>query len=511
MRLLCIYLLLQTVSTLAAFRGYHGGSRVCDQWKCLNGKFNFTEVLPQKDRYSEFIKGRLPAEWHILADNAVDRCYEFQTMEKYTNTCPGQGLLHCVMDKLIQGCPLEYWQQRDACAPVSSLAGNNYMFSQSRYENLQENMPLERRSAQFLENYFKSKCCDLPQLFNDSLLSECGFTEMLHYIYREANLKTAFRSGPSIQDVATKRADGNVVGEVYNFHMLPETTTSASNFEYATITDEEGQDDQIEEIQDPLDCCQQIDDFIQPNWRAECDFELKWDSKHRLTYRNYNDDIPTNTKQCKDLPPAMSCVLNNMGLLNQWGFVNHFGMKNRIREYSNYRPSYLYEVLNAAFLFAPWYDDFCNSPRKLFNLLDAMLLVCDLSKRRTNHQCNIMFTEISNSLSNTSRVALDEIQRNSNRGSGYVYDGGYSSRKLLNNQQSTRPTLSSSKVKFNTTYNAKRYDFGVLGLLGTPPPVSLIDLKPKNKTLVLLPVYQRTPKHDPLAINSLHNDGVLRG
>nr|XP_034829419.1 uncharacterized protein LOC117986654 [Maniola hyperantus] len=482
----------------------------CDQWKCLNGKFNFTDVLPQKDQYSNVIKGLLPAEWHYQADVAVDKCYEFQAMEKYTNICPGQGLLHCVVDKLIQSCPLEYWHRRDACAPVSCLPGNNYMFAQSRYNNLQENMPLERRSAQFLENYFKSKCCDLPQLFNDSLLNECGFTEVLHYIYREADLKTAFRSGPSIQDVPTKKTD-DVVGEVYNFHMLPESTTPASNFEYSTIHDEMNQDGQIEEIQNPLDCCQQIDDFIQPNWRAECDFKLKWDSKHRLTDRNYTDDTPINTVQCKDLPPAMSCVLNKMGLLNQWGFINHFGMKNRIREYSNYRPSYLYEVLNAAFLFAPWYDDFCDSPRKLFNLLDAMLLVCDLSKRRTNHHCNKMFIEISDSLSNKTRVTLDEVQRNSNQDAGYVYDGGYSSRKLNNQHLNSRLILPSSKVTLNSTYNTKRYDFGVLGLLGTPPPVSLIDLKPQNKTLVLLPVYQRTPKNDPLAINSLHNDGVLRG
>ncbi|XP_039754950.1 uncharacterized protein LOC120629928 isoform X2 [Pararge aegeria] len=506
MKLLCAILFLQTVWAYTDFRGYFSNSRVCSKWECLNKKFNFTDILPDKDNYTDFIKGLLPVEWHASAEGAVEKCYEPRGLEKYVNTCPGQSLLHCVVDRMVQECPSTFWNQDDGCGSVTSLAGNNYMFSQSRYRNM-SNMPSERR---FLPNFFKSRCCDLPQMFNESLLRECGFSEKLRYIYRESTFSThSFRNGPRMPDIKPKRTDGEVQGQVYNFHLLPESTTSV----LSTSTNVEDQEEGNDEYQDPLDCCEEIDDFVHPTWRCECDFKLKWDLRHRLTNFNYTEfKVSTNNAECEDLKPSSSCVLDKIGLLNQFGFIKHFEMKNRIRAYSNGKSSYLYAVFNSAFLNVPRYENQCDSPRKLFNLLDAMLVVCNPTKRRSNRQCNKIFTEIRDSVSDITKESLDKILNSQNQ--NVEYTGFTSTQSVIQPENLYFPIPSSHRrlrQPNSRIENSLRYDFGVLGLLGTAPPVATIDLKPKNKTLVLLPVYQRTPKNDPLAINSLHNDGVMRG
>lgn len=44
--------------------------------------------------------------------------------------------------------------------------------------------------------------------------------------------------------------------------------------------------------EDPLDCCD-VSGFIEPSWKSECGFQLKWDVKNRLTI--LNSDVPTST------------------------------------------------------------------------------------------------------------------------------------------------------------------------------------------------------------------------
>ncbi|XP_052740994.1 uncharacterized protein LOC112051723 isoform X2 [Bicyclus anynana] len=418
MSIVCAYLFLHTVSAQVGFGGYFGFSQVCQKWGCINRKFNFNDVLPLENQYKDFIKEMFAIEFHDVALRAVDRCYESEHTVKYTNTCPGQALLHCVMDKLIQDCPEPYWKQDDGCATVASLAGNDYMFSQSRYKNLQRNLPLEKRPSMFL-HYFRSRCCDLQQMFNESLLSECGITEMLHYFDREPQLRTpAFRNGPSIEDVTTKKTGADVIGQVYNFHLLSEITTSTTSMDYSTNADDD--EDGNYEGQDPLDCCEEIARFIRHDWRTDCDFKLKWDQQLRLVV--HHDEQVENTRnneQCEDLTQSASCVLNKMGILNRFGFIDQFTMKNKIRAYSNGKTSYMYAVFNSAFLNVPRYREQCDSPRRLFNLLDAMLVVCDPAKRVSNRQCNKIFTDIRNSVSDITKENLDQIVNNQNQNVQY--------------------------------------------------------------------------------------------
>ena len=46
---------------------------------------------------------------------------------------------------------------------------------------------------------------------------------------------------------------------------------------------------------DPLDCCI-VDEFIQPKWRTECGFKLKWDDINRLSIFNESDVSTTTTE-----------------------------------------------------------------------------------------------------------------------------------------------------------------------------------------------------------------------
>ncbi|XP_045498998.1 uncharacterized protein LOC123696692 isoform X1 [Colias croceus] len=604
---------------------YLGNSRLCHQWNCINTKLNLTDALPPKDKYWNILSNFLAPEWQEIGQNAVNACYGERT-KKYTNTCPGQALMHCVVDQMIDNCPAGRWNQEDGCASVSSLAAYNYMFSQSRYNNLENNLPNERRPSWFLQKYFNTKCCDLPPLFGEDMVKECGFKKFMEYHIHTAQTDRPFR---------------------YSLLNLAPTTTES-------VTE-----DSSEEM-DPLECCN-LSGFIEDSWRSECHFEMSWDVHKRLGFIDVSSHEPSTTttervpkvndvkvvplsceketcifkklnvinesgildtvaftklldnmtntypewtkpkarvmtqclnklhrmydaecslnevlqcvfdvlsencpqarkddpcKQknsdtkdicqisggkytpkyrrqfcgipnlvpphiltecgvtslstlqyvpqydkikpyrwenkvhCKELTPPTSCLLNKMGVLSKYGFVDYFSMKNLIHSYST---SPLYELYFSVFLTTPMYKEYCSSPKKLLNLIDFMLMTCPATKRKENiPKCRKMFHELNTSVpQEMTRDQLTQIFRS------------------IHNSISTKPspTVQKNKAYFKTN---KLFDFGIFGAKDAPP-VNIIDVKPKPKTLVVLPVYQRMPnKTTGFPINSLQKDGIYR-
>ncbi|XP_041979709.1 uncharacterized protein LOC121733508 isoform X2 [Aricia agestis] len=624
MRVLWLYLLVNTVTTQAGFgRSYLGNSRLCHTWNCLNQHLNLTDALPPRDQYAATIRALLPGSWSDTLDVALDVCYGNRT-RKYTNTCPGQALLHCTVDQLIQNCPSESWVKPDGCTPLSSVAAFPYMFSQSRYINLAENLPIERRPTWFLTNYFNTKCCELPQLFPDSVLQRCNFSQFMFYHVHQP-----------------QRAS---VGFEINRQPPVFPTSTPSEVQHATKDENENLD--------PLSCCD-MSEFIRPEWRARCGFDLRW-GPNRLdiasppvvttpaptmsTVKTYDVKIvplkchtqdciyrrlgiisdngvdiegfaklldnmtdhnpewskakarvvtkclskpiqgydaecplspilgctadilsencpnapkndpckyggqvpdgitcqisaslyrPKNRRQfcslpnlvsladldrcnvvwtwrqqnvpaqlkpttkkwaatsnCKELTESTTCLLSQMGVLNKYGFLDYFKMKDRIREFSHENWSQ-FGVYNAAFQSMPLYREYCSSPKKLLNVLDAMLMTCPASKRSNSRQCAAMFNEMSN-LHNVTQQKLDNI--------------------MSHLQNIFIPPPPPQKLKRVTIKTNAIYDFGIFNN-DDVPPVKLIDVKPKNKPLVLIPVYQRIK----YPLHQVNNDGVFRG
>lgn len=64
-----------------------------------------------------------------------------------------------------------------------------------------------------------------------------------------------------------------------------------------------------------------------------------------------------------------------MGVLNKYGFVDYFKMKDRIRNSTANKEPTLEAIYLNAFNSDILYDGHCNSPKKLLNVLDSMLMV----------------------------------------------------------------------------------------------------------------------------------------
>ncbi|XP_004930684.1 uncharacterized protein LOC101740799 [Bombyx mori] len=290
-------------------------SRLCHQWSCINTKLGFPESLPPREQSAVVLSRILPdGAWRNLTDHILDVCYENRP-RTYTNTCPGQGLLHCLMYQMIENCPEESLRKDDVCSPVSSLSGFNYMFSQSMYEDLEEHLPVEIRPEWFLRNYFKSKCCQVPPLVNMSTLLECGFSSILQ-IYthgpRYAHEKQLHKLPVAVATTSTPKSDSiNVV-------RLPEVQTP---------------DVDITNL-DPLDCCD-MSEFIQPSWRTQCNFRLNWDNRNRLSIDISHGAATTQTPVPTTKPKALrdfmvvpqscdktTCVFKKLNIVSDKGVVD---------------------------------------------------------------------------------------------------------------------------------------------------------------------------------------------
>ncbi|XP_013166306.1 PREDICTED: uncharacterized protein LOC106116822 isoform X1 [Papilio xuthus] len=270
MRILLICALFQYAFAQVGFgTSYLRNSRLCHQWNCINEKLGLTDTLPPREQFTNILDNLLPAEWHDAGLEALDTCYSNRT-RRYTNTCPGQALMHCVVDNLMANCPGDKWTKEDGCNPVSALAGSKYMFSQSRYVNLQQNIQKERRPKWFLEHYFSTKCCDLPQLFNSTVLTECGFDTFLLYHLHDPQIDAHLPS-EHIRPLSSNHLRASIS------HFIPVRSHKPAD----TATTDFGGIEENEAVNDPLDCCD-MTDFILPEWREECAFQLSWHRHDRL-------------------------------------------------------------------------------------------------------------------------------------------------------------------------------------------------------------------------------------
>ncbi|CAH2046622.1 unnamed protein product, partial [Iphiclides podalirius] len=303
---------------------YLRNSRLCHQWNCLNVKLGLEDSLPTRERYAGVLNSILPAEWRDVSNRALDVCYSNRS-RRYTNTCPGQALMHCVVDNLIANCPGDKLWKGDGCAPVSSLAANKYMFFQSRYANLQGNIPLERRPAWFLQNYFSANCCQLPDFFNATVLQECGFESFMLYHIHDAQLDSQlkFNRDSVISNQQRARASHFVPSSE---NEKPKTVDSTKTGNFVGK--------EVNEVNDPLDCCD-LEGFVAPEWRAECGFRLTWNTRDRLLIHDRNPvtEGPTTTEPAgvkgaadvKIVPLSCereACVFGKLGVVSGSGAVD---------------------------------------------------------------------------------------------------------------------------------------------------------------------------------------------
>ncbi|GBP01140.1 hypothetical protein EVAR_2380_1, partial [Eumeta japonica] len=156
-------------------------------------------------------------------------------------------------------CPAEHQRKDDACAPVSSLAGFKYMFSQS------------------------SKCCNLPDLINSTILSECRFEQFMKYYDHKP---------PTVQ-----------------IKVLP--YDSYRNYEHGETIKTEIPDAHVEV--DPLSCCD-LSDFINASDVEECGFEMTWNDTSRLVIKDNTrlNHSTTTTTTTTPRPTTVSPVQRNV-------------------------------------------------------------------------------------------------------------------------------------------------------------------------------------------------------
>ncbi|KPJ10115.1 hypothetical protein RR48_05750 [Papilio machaon] len=317
MRILLICALFQYAFAQVGFgRSYLRNSRLCHQWNCVNVKLGLTDTLPPREQFSSILDNLLPAEWHDAGLEALDTCYGNRT-RRYTNTCPGQALIHCVVDNLMANCPDDKWAKEDGCNPVSALAGSKYMFSQSRYANLQQNILKERRPKWFLEHYFSTKCCELPQLFNSTVLTECGFDTFLLYHLHDPQID-AHLTSEHIRPLSSNHLRASIS------HYIPVRSQAPA----VTDTTNFGGIEENEVVNDPLDCCD-MRDFILPEWREECSFQLSWHRHDRLVINQVRQpvtDPPVTTEtnepkvtDVKIVPHSCeieTCIFSKLGVVS---------------------------------------------------------------------------------------------------------------------------------------------------------------------------------------------------
>lgn len=325
-------------------RSYLKNTRLCHQWNCISTKLGLPDSLPSREESETVFRRVLPeGPWQDVIGDVLENCYENRT-RRFTNTCPGQALMHCVVDQMIDFCPVSSTRQDDSCSPVSTLAGLKYMFSQSRYINLEKSLPRERRPAWFLKNYFDSKCCDLPVIFNMTVLEECGFTSFMNY----------YDHGPRYSDVQTidfqhaaSTPEATPVFMPFDFpvstarpHTTPAPKTTAQYHDVTRMRLPEYDFsrtpvDSSNEPTDPLDCCE-MTNFINPSWRSECDFHLSFKGQDRLVVSSHapvTEATPTTTSTERTNPvedlmlvphscPKETCVFQLMGIISDTGILD---------------------------------------------------------------------------------------------------------------------------------------------------------------------------------------------
>ncbi|XP_035450532.2 uncharacterized protein LOC118276362 isoform X2 [Spodoptera frugiperda] len=267
MWLLWLFVVLPTVFGQFGFgKSYLGNSRLCRQWNCINTKLGLEDSLPPKEQSVAVLRQLLPqGPWQDMVESIVEQCYVNRT-RRFTNTCPGQALMHCLVDQMIDFCPINSLRNDDSCSVVTSISGMKYMFSQSRYMDLEKNLPRERRPTWFLKNYFDKSCCDLPVIFNTTVLEECGFSSVINYIDHGVKHPYSTTEATMMPGVTSP---------------VPITSIDTSNglkiVDLNTI-----QDNSRSGIMDPMECCD-MEDFIKSSWKSECDFHLQWTGKERLS------------------------------------------------------------------------------------------------------------------------------------------------------------------------------------------------------------------------------------
>ncbi|XP_053604862.1 uncharacterized protein LOC128672008 [Plodia interpunctella] len=376
-------------------------SKLCRGWSCLNNKLGLPNSLPSRTQYEVILKSLLPENWHLQLDSVLDTCYQNRT-RAYTNTCPGQAMMHCVVDNLIENCPESHHKKEDACTPVSCTAGLSYMFSQSRYEDFEENLPRERRPTWFLKNYFDTKCCDLTPLFSTSVLAECGFAEFMHYYEHVPQNVVSFSSNKKYPTLRQPPLSVHVK------HDTPKTATPSSKQENSVKivdpivpTTTEAVD--IKDL-DPLDCCD-MSHFIQPSWRSECDFAIRWDNQNRLSLttttpaeESPNTNLSERTSSPEDvrndvrigpLPcESETCVFNKLNILSLTGDVNLDLFTKLLDNFTRSHPEFtkakarvITECMKKPLL---GYDEECQINKVLACTFDVLSEYCPYTNRKND-------------------------------------------------------------------------------------------------------------------------------
>ncbi|XP_026318719.1 uncharacterized protein LOC113229375 isoform X2 [Hyposmocoma kahamanoa] len=300
--------------------------KLCHQWNCINNLLHLPDALPPRKQTTEVLKSLLPqGAWQDVVESVLDGCYG-KRYRICTNTCPGQALLHCIVDHLILNCPDENVRKADACSSLTSLAGFKYMFAQSRYDNLEKILPAEQRPAWFLKHYFNTKCCDLPPLFNIADLATCGFSTIINYYKHPPRQTTSATTITLLDNVKSKVAEPSsnvkhvsIEGNKNSVHML--NISDLKDFSFSS------------EQEDPLNCCN-MDNFIDPAWRSECGFELKYSNDERLIIVNRTLVPPSTTpapptklrvNDIKVLPLSCEkeiCIFRRLDIVSESGAVN---------------------------------------------------------------------------------------------------------------------------------------------------------------------------------------------
>ncbi|KOB78562.1 Twelve cysteine protein 1, partial [Operophtera brumata] len=153
---------------------------------------------------------------------------------------------------------------------------------------------------------------------------------------------------------------------------------------------------------------------------------------------------------CQDLTPSTSCLMSKMGVLNKYGFMDYFQMKDRIRHFTD---------------------------QNEWSILLEVYLTGD---------------------KNATKEHIDQVLK-------HFHHVFFPANLITNSHPAKFTPKHVSKV-----VKKPIYDYGVLSSVYVPK-VKVIDVKPKvfKKPLTLLPVYMRVP-HSNLAFRPYLNDGVLR-
>ncbi|VVD04719.1 unnamed protein product [Leptidea sinapis] len=647
-----VVVLLCAVHSQAGFgRSYLGDSRLCREWTCLTGKLNLTDNMPPKDIYLNTMTSSLPEEWKVVGENAVETCYENRTL-KYTNTCPGQALMYCFIDQLIRNCPDNRHRKADKCAYLRSYGGSKALFIQSIFKDYENNLPEGEVPRWFYQTKFNRKCCDLPKLISDAVMSECGIKKLLH-----DHVHTLETDAPYISAMNSNDSDKHFLRHSQEKDQLYLSNAHSDHGARTTLDTLRARNPTEEQGPDPLECCD-LSGFIEQPWRSECQFQLSWDVRNRLGIVNTTEKVTTTEKpreirsndvrmvplsceketcifrklnvikesgdidivamskvldnmteshpewtkakgrvitqclansrniersecplndilgcvfdvltencphvtvddpckhkntenlnitcqisttkyspkqrrslcpipnlvsnevlsqceaesvyileqvpqnvqtktskwkiqrlNCYDLTPPTTCILNKMNVLNKYGFVDYFRMKQLIYSYSE---SPFTELYFSVFLNLPLYPKQCSSPKKLLNLIDFMLMTCPASRKKDTETCRMIFDEINSAIPKDLEKSKLEA--------------------VFNNLLSYKDTTTATPTPKTFFKSNKPFNFGLLDSKNAPP-VDIIDVKPRDKPLVVLPVYQRMHKSTEYPLNSLHNDGVFR-